>query len=87
MKKLENEVKTTQMLITETFLVLFVFLSFLLGMTFYIYYEINTKYTDELSLMRDIHSLRAEMTEFSKEQINVGYMEIKEVILFFKIVI
>lgn len=79
MKKLENEVKQTQILIRETFLAIFVFLSILLSLTLYFFYETNSKYADELSYMRDIHSLRAEMNKFSDKEMNVGYIEIKEV--------
>jgi hypothetical protein len=79
MKKLKNEVKSVQKMVIETFLILFVFISFLLGITLYIYYSVNVNYIDELSLLKDIHSLRAEMVEFSEKSKEVGYIEIKEV--------
>lgn len=79
MKKLKNEVNLAQNRVTETFLIIFVFLSFLLGITLYIYYSTNLKYIEELSLSKDIHSLRAEIFEFSEKPREVGYIEIKEV--------
>ena len=79
MKNLENEVKSPNNRLIDTFLVIFVFLSFFLGITLYIYYATNSSYINELYMTKDIHSLRAEMMEFSDKYRELGYIEIKEV--------
>lgn len=80
MKSLENEAKTFKKRVIEVFLVIFVFLSCLLGFTLYIYYTVNSKYLEELSLTRDVHSLRAEMQAFTDKNVVLGYIQVKEVI-------
>lgn len=79
MKRNENEVKSTERTLIETFFVIFVFVSFLLAITLYIFYNTNSYYIEELSLSKDVHSLRAEMQEFNQSSKGVGYIEIKEV--------
>jgi hypothetical protein len=79
MKKNQNEAKSTERRVLETFFVIFVFVCILLASTLYIYYASNLYYLDELSLSKDIHSLKAEMQEFSEKPKGVGYIEIKEV--------
>jgi len=79
MKRNHNEAKSTERRVLETFLVIFVFVCILLASTLYIYYTSNSYYLDELSLSKDIHSLKAEMQEFTQNPKGVGYIEIKEV--------
>ena len=79
MKNNKIEAKSIQKRIIETFLIIFILISNILALTLYFYYKSNLNRTKELSYLNDIHSLRAEMFEFSEKKQILGYLEIKEV--------
>jgi Cu/Zn superoxide dismutase len=73
-----------QALLKEVFLGIFVVLSVILCLTLFFYYRVNSNYEVEISMMKDIHHLKANIVSFNldKKSDNLkkiqGYLEITE---------
>lgn len=83
-KKLRNPLDgplNHQSVVREIFLVIFVSLSVILGVTLFFYYRVNSNYEEEIAMIRDIHHLRANLVPFgqNKGKPAKGYFEISEV--------
>jgi len=53
-------------------------LSVLLSFTLFFYYKVNSTYEEEISLIKDIHHLRAKIKTFNNDLSIKGYIEITE---------
>jgi Cu/Zn superoxide dismutase len=64
----------------EVFLVIFVALTIVLGLTLYFYYKVNSNYQEEISFLSDVHILKAKLHPVGDGNVVIkGYIEVTEV--------
>jgi Cu/Zn superoxide dismutase len=71
------DLNSTQTLIREVFLAVFVVLSVILGLTLYFYYKVNSGFEEEIAMMKDVHHLKANIKPYLAVRVK-GFIEISD---------